>query len=58
MTSFLNQLSPFWQPHAGQLEFLENPAKIKVLACGRRWGKTDACAAQIVSTLFKLVEAG
>lgn len=44
----LGRLAPFWVPHPGQREFLLNPAKIKVLACGRRWGKTDACAVQTV----------
>jgi hypothetical protein len=44
----LGQLAPFWIPHTGQREFLESPAKIRVLACGRRWGKTDACAAQTI----------
>lgn len=48
MEAVLGQLAPFWIPHPGQREFLESPAKIKVLACGRRWGKTDACAAQTI----------
>ncbi len=43
----------FWTPHPGQRDFLENSAKIKVLACGRRWGKTDACAAAVVDSLFQ-----
>lgn len=30
--------------HAGQQAFLESPAKYRILACGRRWGKTTACA--------------
>jgi phage FluMu gp28-like protein len=42
------------EPHEGQREFLLHPAKIKVLACGRRWGKTDACAAQIVAAMHEL----
>ncbi len=46
-------LKPVWRPHDGQREFLLNPAKFKVLACGRRWGKTDACAVQIVHALHK-----
>lgn len=46
-------LASVWQPHAGQSAFLENAARLKVLACGRRWGKTDACAAQIVSALLR-----
>lgn len=53
MRDFLDLLRPIWQPHAGQLEFLLNPAKFKVLACGRRWGKSDACAAQIVHALHR-----
>jgi phage FluMu gp28-like protein len=44
----LVDISAVWQPHPGQREFLESEAKFKVLACGRRWGKTDACAASIV----------
>ena len=40
-----------WQPHPGQKEFLDCPAKIRVLACGRRWGKTEACAASILREL-------
>lgn len=51
MDAFLQALEPHWRPHAGQKEFLRQPAKIKVLACGRRWGKTDVCA---VETLFRL----
>ena len=27
-------------PHPGQLQILHNPARFKVLACGRRWGKS------------------
>lgn len=53
MEEFLAQLHPIWQPHRGQLEFLISPAKIKVLACGRRWGKTDACAVQSLAALFR-----
>lgn len=49
----LNLLRNIWQPHPGQAEFLGSAAKIKVLACGRRWGKTDACAAEIVLALLR-----
>ncbi|MCC7229758.1 MAG: hypothetical protein IT203_05140 [Fimbriimonadaceae bacterium] len=51
MKQFLHAISPYWQPHRGQREFLECPARIRVLACGRRWGKTDACAASILAAL-------
>lgn len=43
-------LRQHWQPHAGQLEFLQRTDRIKVLACGRRWGKTDACAVSILQS--------
>jgi hypothetical protein len=32
---------------------LEHPAKFKVLSCGRRWGKTDACAVAIAHALHR-----
>lgn len=51
MEAFFDALAPFWQPHPGQKEFLEHPSSFKVLACGRRWGKTDACAAAVLQAL-------
>ena len=33
-----------WVPHDTQREFMSYDAKIKVASCGRRWGKTEACA--------------
>lgn len=36
-----------WSPHEGQLAYLKSDARFRVLACGRRWGKTDAAAAEI-----------
>ncbi|MCW5941666.1 MAG: hypothetical protein KIS66_05510 [Fimbriimonadaceae bacterium] len=53
MRPFLDRLAPVWTPHPGQREFLEHPARIKVLACGRRWGKTDVCAVQTVFALHR-----
>ena len=51
--AFLELLKPHWQPHPGQREFLMSPSSFRVLACGRRWGKTDACA---VSALHALTQ--
>lgn len=51
MQDFLNWLAPVWRPHPGQEKFLLAKAKTKVLACGRRWGKTDACAVQVIAGL-------
>lgn len=53
MEAFLDRISEHWTPHAGQREFLFSPAKIRVLACGRRWGKTDACAAAVLADLLR-----
>jgi hypothetical protein len=50
---FLERLKPVWTPHPGQLDFLASDAKIRVLACGRRWGKTDVCAVSILAALFR-----
>lgn len=51
MKQFLDWLKPIWQPHAGQAEFLLSRAKTKILACGRRWGKTEACAVEVLKAL-------
>lgn len=37
-----------WSPHPGQRAFLGARHPIRVLACGRRWGKTEVCAADTV----------
>ena len=31
----------FMRPHPGQEQVLNNPTRFKVVACGRRWGKTQ-----------------
>lgn len=33
-----------WTPHAGQRDVLESEARFRIVACGRRWGKTEASA--------------
>ena len=42
-----------WAPHRGQREFLLARAPYRALACGRRWGKTDACAVQVAHRLHR-----
>ncbi len=49
----MDRIAPIWQPHEGQREFLLNDSRFKVLACGRRWGKTDACAVEILAALHQ-----
>ncbi len=44
---------PGWYPHPGQRAFLEANAPIRVLACGRRWGKTEVVAVECVRTLLE-----
>jgi phage FluMu gp28-like protein len=41
-----------WRPHLGQQAFLSSRAPVRVLACGRRWGKTEVIAAEIACTLL------
>ncbi|MBI2844578.1 MAG: hypothetical protein HYX78_14380 [Armatimonadetes bacterium] len=33
-----------WRPHPTQRLWLLDDARVKVAACGRRWGKTEAAA--------------
>lgn len=39
--------------HEGHLEVLNDPARFKVLACGRRWGKTLLTSLMAVSVLMQ-----
>ena len=57
MQEFLDWLAPIWRPHPGQEKFLRAEAKTKVLACGRRWGKTDACVVQVIKVVDDCVVA-
>ncbi|MCS6923110.1 MAG: terminase large subunit [Fimbriimonadales bacterium] len=41
-----------WHPHPGQQAFLAAEAPVRVLACGRRWGKTEVIAAELARTLL------
>lgn len=46
-------LARVWRPHAGQGAFLRAEAPYRTLACGRWWGKTDACAADLVLAMLR-----
>ena len=37
-------LRSLWEPHAGQRAIMEHPARFRIVACGRRWGKSEMCA--------------
>lgn len=39
-----------WQPHPTQREWILDSHQIKVAACGRRWGKTEAAAIDIATS--------
>ncbi|MCS7272659.1 MAG: terminase large subunit [Fimbriimonadales bacterium] len=45
-----------WCPHPGQQAFLNATAPVRVLACGRRWGKTEVIAAEVARTLLTAAE--
>jgi len=38
-----------FEPHAKQRQFIESTAKVKVAACGRRWGKSLAAAVDVAT---------
>ncbi|MBS1705946.1 MAG: hypothetical protein JST40_08735 [Armatimonadetes bacterium] len=52
MQTFLSSIADVWHPHEGQREFLLRTEHVKVLACGRRWGKSEACAIAILHRLL------
>jgi Terminase RNaseH-like domain/Terminase large subunit, T4likevirus-type, N-terminal len=37
-----------YQPHSAQWLLHESPARFRILTCGRRWGKTFACVAEMM----------
>ena len=38
-----------WQPHPAQALFFACPAQMRIAACGRRWGKTEALSLDIAT---------
>lgn len=40
--------------HSGHLSVIKDPARFKVLACGRRWGKTLITALMALATLMQM----
>jgi phage terminase large subunit-like protein len=49
----LRRFDGVYQPglHAGQRAVVESPARFRVVACGRRWGKTEAGKAILVQAV-------
>lgn len=37
-------LRTLWRPHDGQRAIMDHPARFRIVACGRRWGKSEMCA--------------
>lgn len=42
-----------YKPHKGQQKFHADNSRFRILACGRRWGKTIACVNEIVSKAWE-----
>lgn len=42
-----------YRPHTGQSKFHESRARFKLLACGRRWGKTRGGANEFIKEIVK-----
>ena len=38
-----------WKPHPAQAKFFVCPAQMRIAACGRRWGKTEALSLDIAT---------
>ena len=53
MNDFLREIEAVWKPHKGQRAFLLARAPYRALACGRRWGKTDACAVEVAHRMHR-----
>ena len=47
-----------WRPHARQREFFASRAQVRVAACGRRWGKTEALSVDIATLAVDEAAAG
>jgi hypothetical protein len=37
-------LRTLWKPHPGQRAIMDHDARFRIVACGRRWGKSEMCA--------------
>jgi len=42
-----------YTPHEGQKLFHDSPARFRILACGRRWGKTLACVNEVARVAWQ-----
>ena len=47
-----------WKPHRRQKAFFVSPAQVRVAACGRRWGKTEALAVDLATLALAEAAAG
>lgn len=50
-------LKTLWQPHPGQRAILEYDARFKIVACGRRWGKSEMAAHAALEYALETPEA-
>ena len=47
-----------WKPHSKQRRFFSSGAQVRIAACGRRWGKTEALSIDIASLALAEALAG
>jgi len=45
-------------PHKGQVQFLRERGKYKVLLCGRRWGKSRTIAMEVLLHIIECIQLG
>lgn len=56
LLTFLKKLGI--EPHEGQRAFLRNRDRIKILLCGRRWGKSYTIAIEVLLHILELTALG
>ncbi|MFD1515655.1 terminase large subunit domain-containing protein [Halomarina rubra] len=47
-TNAVDEVRLEWSPHPGQQDILSDDSRFKIVACGRRWGKTECAAKWLV----------
>lgn len=47
------KLTTLWEPHEGQRSVRESDSRFRIVACGRRWGKTELAAHELFEEAFE-----
>jgi hypothetical protein len=50
-------LKSLWRPHPGQRAVMDSPARFRIVAAGRRWGKSSMCAHEALEYALETPES-